>query len=167
MDRLEQALELDLGRNSRSCLDGQAGIGSGIASGKEFSRLPAKRMEWLERALELELGRNSRGWLWGGWRGWNGLWIWFGEGILEAACEEDGQAGIGSGIGAGKEFSKLPAKMMERLEQALELDQGKDSRGWLCRASRGWDRSRTGTKPDRIASHPTSLGQGRGRNRIE
>jgi len=56
--------------------DGQAGTGSGTRPGKEFSRLPAERMDRLERALELDLGRNSRGCLWRGWTGWNGLWSW-------------------------------------------------------------------------------------------
>ncbi len=69
--------------------DGQAGIGSGAGSGKEFSRLPAENMDRLELALELDLGRNSRGCLRRGWAGWKRPWIR--EGILEAACEEDGQ----------------------------------------------------------------------------
>jgi hypothetical protein len=143
MDRLELALELDLGRNSRGCLrrgwtgwkrlwiwegilegaceeDGQTRTGSGAGSGTEFSRLPAKRMDRLERALELDLGRKSRGCLRRGWTGWKRLWIW--EGILEAACGEDGQTRTGSGAGSGKEFSRLPAKRIDRLELALELD---------------------------------------------
>jgi hypothetical protein len=112
---------------------------------KDFSRLPAERMDRLELALELDLGRTSRGCLRRGWTGWNWLWSWIWEGLLEAACEEHGQDGLVSGAGLGQEFSRLPAKRMERLRQALELDQGKDSRGWLRRASRGWDRIRTGT----------------------
>jgi hypothetical protein len=110
-------------------------------------------MDRLELALELDLGGNSRGCLRRGWTGWKRLWIWEGilealrrgwadwnwlcswiwGGILEAACEEDGQAGTGSGAGSGKEFSKLPAKRMDRLERPRELDLGRNSRGCLLR----------------------------------
>jgi hypothetical protein len=164
MDRLELALELDLGRNSRGCLGrgwtgwnwlwswiwegileaacreaGQAGSGSGAGSGKEFSRLPAERMDRLELALELDLGRNSQGCLRRGWTAWSWLWSWIWDDILEAACEEDGQPGIGSGAGSGKEFSRLPAKRMDRLELALELDLGMHSRGCLQKGWTGWN----------------------------
>jgi hypothetical protein len=129
MDRLELALELDLGRNSRGCLrrgwTGWNGLWSWI--GKEFSRLPAKRMDRLELALELDLGRNSRGCLRRGWTGWNWLWSWIWEIILEAACGEAGQAGTGFGAGSGKEFLRLPAERMGRLELVLELDLGRNS----------------------------------------
>jgi hypothetical protein len=154
MDRLELALEQDLGRNSGGCLRrgwtgwnslwswiwegileaacGEAGqAGSGSGSGKEFWRVPVKRMGRLELALELDLGRNSRGCLRRGWTGWNGLWSWIWEGSLEAACGEAGQAGSGSG--SGKEFLRLPAERMGRLELALELDLGRNSRGCLRR----------------------------------
>jgi hypothetical protein len=111
---------------------------------KEFLRLAAERMDRLELALELALGRNSRGWLRKEWTGWNWLWHWLwegileagcgedgqagtGSGILEAACGEDGQAGIGSGAGSGKEFSKLAAERMDKLELVLELDLGRNS----------------------------------------
>ena len=98
--------------------DEQAGLGSRVGTRKEFLRLLAKRMDKLHLALELDLGRNSCGCL----RSWNGLWSWIWAGILEAACGEDGQAGTGSGAGSGKEFSRLPAERMDRLELALELD---------------------------------------------
>jgi hypothetical protein len=81
-------------------------------------------MDRLELALELDLGRNSRGCLRRGWTGWKRLWSWIWEGILEAACEEDGQAVAGFGAGSGKAFSRLPAKRMDSLELALELDLG-------------------------------------------
>ncbi len=113
---MERALELHLGRHSRGCLrrgwtawswiwevilkaaceeDGQPGTGSRAEFGQEFSRLPAERMDRLELVLELELGRNSRGCLRRGLTSWNWLWSWNWEGILEAACRMDGQAGIG------------------------------------------------------------------------
>jgi hypothetical protein len=158
LDRLE--LALDPGRNSGGCLrrgwagwnwlwswiwegifeaaceeDGQAGIGSGAGSGKEFQRLPAERLGRLE--LALDPGRNSEGCLRRGWAGWNWLWSWIWEGILEAACGEDGQAGTGSG--SGKEFWRLLAKRMGRLELALELDLGRNSRGCLRRGWTGWN----------------------------
>jgi hypothetical protein len=164
MGRLELALELDLGRTSRGCLrrgwtgwnwhwswiweglleaacgeDGQAGIGFGAGSGKDFSRLPAERMDRLELALELNLGRNSRDCLRRGWTGWNGLWSWIWEGLLEVACGEDGQAGIGSGAGSGKDFSRLPAEKKDRLELALELDLGRTSRSCLRRGWTSWN----------------------------
>jgi len=68
-----------------------------------------------------------------GWTGWNGLWSWSWEGMLEAACGEDGQAGTGSGAGFGKEFQRLAAERMDRLELVLELDLGRNSRGCLQR----------------------------------
>jgi hypothetical protein len=43
--------------------------------------------------------------------------IW--ERILEAACGEDGQAGIGSGFGFAKGFLRLAAKRMDRLDLSL------------------------------------------------
>jgi hypothetical protein len=119
--------------------DGQAGTGSGAGSGQEFSRLPAKRMDRLELALELDLGRNFGGCLRKGWTGWNGLWSWIWEGMLEAACGEDGQAGTGSGAGSGQEFSRLPAERMDRLHLALELDLGRNFRGCLRRGWTGWN----------------------------
>ena len=94
--------------------DGQAGAGPGAGSGKEFSKLP-------------------------GWSGWNWLWHCIWERILEAACEEDGVAGTGSGAGAGKEFSRLAVGRMERLERALDLVRGRNSRGCLRRGWTGWD----------------------------
>jgi hypothetical protein len=102
--------------------DEQAGLGYRVGTRKEFLRLPAKRMDKLHLALELDLGRNSCGCLRKGWTSWNGLWSWNWAGILEAACGEDGQAGTGSGAGSGKEFSRLPAERMDRLELALYLD---------------------------------------------
>jgi hypothetical protein len=75
----------------------------------------------LARSLELDLGQNSRGGLRRGWTGWHGAWSWIWERILEAACGEDGHAGTGLGSGSGKEFSRLLAERMGRLERALEL----------------------------------------------
>jgi len=163
MDRLEQVLELDLGRSSRSCLrrgwtgwnwlwtwiwegifevacgeDGQAGTGSGAGSGKEFSRLPVERLDWLHRALEPTLGRRSRGCLRKGWTGLNGVWSWIWEGILEAVCGEDGQAGTSSGAGSEQELSRLPAERMDRLELALEPVLGRNSQGCLRKGWTGW-----------------------------
>jgi hypothetical protein len=109
----------------------RAVTGSGIGFGMEFQRLAAERMDRLELALEQDLGRNSGGCLRRGWTGWNSLWSWIWEGILEAACGEAGQAGSGSG--SGKEFLRLPAERMGRLELALELDLGRNSRGCLRR----------------------------------
>jgi hypothetical protein len=108
--------------------DEQAGLGYRVGTRKEFLRLPAKRMDKLHLALELDLGRNSCGCLRRGWTGWNWLWNQVWEGILEAGCGEDGQASLGSGAGSGKEFSRLPAKRMDRLELALELDLRRNSR---------------------------------------
>jgi hypothetical protein len=115
-------------------------------------------MDRLELALELDLGNNSRGCLRRGWTGWNGLWSWIWEGILEAACGEDGQAGTGSGAGSGKEFLRLLAKRMDRLERALELD-------WegILEAACEEDRE-AGTGP--ITSHPTRNGEVRRRYQI-
>ena len=123
--------------------DGQAGTGPGAGSGKEFSRRPAERMDRLARGLELDLGRNSRGCLRRGWTCWHGAWFWIWERILEAACGEDGQAGTGSGAvevargedgqagtgpgaGAGEEFLRLPAEMMDRLERGPGAGSGKE-----------------------------------------
>jgi hypothetical protein len=142
--------------------DGQAGSGPGIGFGKKNLRLPAERMDRLELALELDLVRNSRGCLRRGWTGWNWLWSVLWERILEAARGEDGQAGIGfgtksgkefsrlpaermdrlergSGAGSGKEFSRLPAESMDRLALALELHLGRNSRGCLRRGWPGWN----------------------------
>jgi hypothetical protein len=33
-----------------------------------------------------------------------GLWNWLWGGLLKDGCGEDGQAGIGSGAGSGKDF---------------------------------------------------------------
>ena len=53
--------------------------------------------------------------------------------MLEAACGEDGQAGTGFGAGPGKEFSRLLAERMQKLELALDLDLGRNSRGYPVR----------------------------------
>jgi hypothetical protein len=68
-----------------------------------------------------------------------GLWNWLWDGILEADCGEDGQAGTGSGTKSGKEFSRLAAERMDKLERALELDLGRNSRGCLRRGWIGWN----------------------------
>ena len=69
-----------------------------------------------------------------------GLWNWLWGGLLKDGCGEDGKAGIGSGTKSGKEFSRLAAERMDRLELALELDLGRTSRGCLRRGWTGWNR---------------------------